>query len=146
MRWLRRLLLLALIVGVMVVGWRFASENQQPVSVDFVFRQTGDVPLWQVILVSFGTGAGLVALFTLFGGVRNGLARRRYRKAIGGLEAEIHQLRNLPLAPDSGEPHIPIASKARPSRQQALAPEPDSPGGSPPVGALPMGGASGRNG
>jgi hypothetical protein len=31
------------------------------------------------------------------------MIERRYRKAIGGLEAEVHQLRNLPLA-TSGEP------------------------------------------
>jgi hypothetical protein len=31
------------------------------------------------------------------------MIERRYRKAVGGLEAELHQLRNLPLATD-GEP------------------------------------------
>jgi len=135
MRWLRRLLLLAVIVTVMVAGWRFASENQEAVTVHYVVGELAGIALWQVILLAFGTGAVLVALFALFFSARSGLAQRRYRKAIGGLEAEIHQLRNLPLAPE-----------AEPRRSKALAPETDSPGGSPPVGALPTGGASGRNG
>jgi hypothetical protein len=117
------------------VGWRFASENQEPVTVHYVLGEVAGVALWQVILLAFGAGAAIVALFALFSSARSGLAQRRYRKAIGGLEAEIHQLRNLPLAPE-----------AQPPRSRALAPETDSPGGSPPVGALPTGGASGRNG
>jgi hypothetical protein len=31
---------------------------------------------------------------------------RRYRKEVGGLEAEVHQLRNLPRAA-GGEPPVP---------------------------------------
>jgi hypothetical protein len=43
------------------------------------------------------------------------MVQRRYRKAVGGLEAEIHQLRNLPLAPDSDlpEPGAALASGRR---------------------------------
>ena len=135
MRWLRRLLLLAVIVGTMVAGWRFASENQEPVSVNYVVGELVAVPLWQVLLVAFGSGAGIVALFSLLASARNGLARRRYRKEIGGLEAEIHQLRNLPLDPE-----------ARSSSRFPLAPESDSPGGTAPAGSLPSGGASVGNG
>lgn len=123
MRWLRRLLLLAVIVGVMVAGWRFASENQEPVVVHYVAGELPAVPLWQVILVAFGSGGAIVAMYAVFSSARSGLVRRRYRKEIGGLEAEIHQLRNLPLAPES-----------------------DSPGGSAPAGSLSTGGASGGNG
>ncbi|MGH0032314.1 MAG: lipopolysaccharide assembly protein LapA domain-containing protein [Myxococcota bacterium] len=123
MRWLRRLLLLALIVAVMVGGWRFASENQELVNVHYVAGELVNVPLWQVVLVPFGAGAGLVAIWFLLASARNGLVHRRYRKEIGGLEAEIHQLRNLPLAPES-----------------------DSPGGRTPAGSLPTGGASSGNG
>ena len=88
MRWLRRALLLAVIIGVMVAGWRFASENREAVTVDYLVGELALVPLWQVILVAFGAGAGLVALVALYASLRNGLVRRRYRKAIGGLEAE----------------------------------------------------------
>ena len=123
MRWLRRLLLIALLVAAMVAGWQFAAENQDPVDVSYVLGEFLAVPLWQVMLVAFGSGAGLVALWTMFASARNGLVSRRYRKEIGGLEAEIHQLRNLPLAPES-----------------------DSPGGQAPAGSLPTGGASGGNG
>ena len=58
MRWLRRLLMLALLFAVMVGGWRFASENQELVGVNYVLGELQGIPLWQVILVSFGAGAG----------------------------------------------------------------------------------------
>ncbi len=101
MRWVRRALLLALLVGATTVGWQFAAENQEPVSVHYLTGELEDMALWKVLLGCFGSGAGLVTLFTMFASAKNGLVSRRYRKAIGGLEAEVHQLRNLPLAPDS---------------------------------------------
>ena len=107
MRWVRRALLLALVVGVLTAGWQFAAENQEPVSVNYLSGELEDVALWKVILACFGGGAGLVALFSMFASAKNGLIARRYRKAIGGLEAEVHQLRNLPLAPDSEAQGVP---------------------------------------
>jgi uncharacterized integral membrane protein len=135
MRWLRRLLLLAVIVALMVAGWRFASENQAPVTVNYVFGQFAAVELWKVLLASFAAGAGLVALYLLFSSARNGLARHRYRKAIGGLEAEIHQLRNLPLAPES-----------KATDPTSLAPGSDPPGGSARTVPWSARGASGGSG
>lgn len=101
MRWVRRILVAGVLIGVMVIGWRFAAENQEPVDVHYVAGQVVGIALWKVILGAFGAGAALVGAFTLVLSARNGLAHRRYRKALGGLESEIHQLRNLPLAPDS---------------------------------------------
>ena len=107
MRWVRRALLLAVLVGVTTVGWQFAAENQEPVSLNYLTGELEDVALWKVVLGCFGGGAGLVALFAIFASAKNSLVSRRYRKAIGGLEAEVHQLRNLPLAPDSGPEGAP---------------------------------------
>jgi uncharacterized integral membrane protein len=135
MRWLRRALLLAVILGLMVGGWRFASENRDPVTVHYLAGELVDVALWKVMVAAFGAGAVIVAMVLLATMAVNGMMRRRYRKEIGGLEAEIHQLRNLPLAPESQPPMPP-----------SLAPESRSPGGSAPVGVLPTGGASGGNG
>jgi hypothetical protein len=113
MRWIRRLLGLSLLLGTWWVGWQFVTGNQQPVSVDYVVGHAPEVALWKVVLASFGCGAGLVALYTLWTSARSGLAARRYRKALGGLESEIHQLRNLPLAPDPDVPVSPAAAVPR---------------------------------
>ena len=101
MRWLRRLLVLAVLVGVWTYGWQFAAKNEMPVNVHYVAGEIVGVALWQVLIVAFGAGAGIVTLYHLFTSARNGLTSRRYRKTIGGLEAEVHQLRNLPLAPEA---------------------------------------------
>jgi uncharacterized integral membrane protein len=100
MRWLRRGLLFTLLAAVMLAGWRFAAENQEPVRLHYVAGELGERPLWMVTLAAFAAGAALGGLFAAFASAKNGLTSRRYRKAIGGLEAEVHQLRNLPLAPE----------------------------------------------
>jgi uncharacterized integral membrane protein len=91
-------------MGVLVAGWRFAAENSAPVSVHYLVGVLADVALWRVLLGAFACGGATVGLVALFYAVRNGLVLRRYRKALGGLEAEIHQLRNLPLAPEEPGP------------------------------------------
>ena len=100
MRWLRRLLVLLLLVGVLVAGWLFASGNERPVEVDYLVGDTPQVALWQALIGAFGSGAAIVALILLFDGLRQRMLNRRYRKAVHKLESEIHQLRNLPLAPE----------------------------------------------
>ncbi len=101
MKWLRRLLGVGLLVGVWYFGWQFAANNEMPVNVHYVAGEIVGVALWKVLIFAFGSGAGLVALYHVFTSARNGLTSRRYRKTIGGLEAEVHQLRNLPLAPEA---------------------------------------------
>lgn len=101
MRWVRRGLLLAVLAGLMVLGWLFAAENETPVRLHYVAGELTELALWQVILLSFAAGAGTTGVFAAFYSAKHGLVARRYRKAIGRLEAEVHQLRNLPLAPES---------------------------------------------
>lgn len=95
--------LLALVIGLVLVAWRFAVANGAPVAIDLWLWSRQGVPLWVALLASFVAGAALVGVFWAYGGVRARLTERRYRKTVASLEAEIHQLRNLPLAPDGGE-------------------------------------------
>jgi uncharacterized integral membrane protein len=95
--------LLALVIGLVLVAWRFAVANGEPVAIDLWLWSRDAVPLWVALLVSFAAGATLVGVFWAYGGVRARLTERRYRKTVASLESEIHQLRNLPLAPEGGE-------------------------------------------
>jgi uncharacterized integral membrane protein len=117
MRWLRRGLVFALLAGVMFGGWRFAAENQEPVRLHYLAGELDEHPLWLVTLAVFAAGAALGGLVAVFVSAKSGLTSRRYRKAIGGLEAEVHQLRNLPLAP---EPEARGAPARAPSVEGAL--------------------------
>ena len=104
MRIVRRLVLLALFVGILVLGWSFASRNAEPVTVSYVLGEVPSVPLWAVILASFVAGAAVAGVLSMFELTKQSLVARRYRKTAEGLESEIHQMRNLPLvADDSGE-------------------------------------------
>ena len=97
MLWLRRLILLALFVLVLVGGWRFASRNADPVHVDYLVG-TLVQPGWAIVLIAFLAGGLATAVVMGFHSARLALTARRSRKLAVGLEEEVHQLRNLPLA------------------------------------------------
>ena len=98
MRTIRRLLALALFVGLFAVAWRFASANASEIGIDLLLFRPSEVPIWMALLSAFGLGALAAGGTFAYQLVKKNLIARRYRKAIKGLESEIHQLRNLPLA------------------------------------------------
>jgi uncharacterized integral membrane protein len=104
MIWVRRILLVGVVLLFLVGGWLFAAQNAEPVRVNYVFGEFAELALWKALVSAFAFGAACVGAFSLLLGLRHGLVVRRYRKALGGLESEIHQLRNLPLAPDPESP------------------------------------------
>jgi hypothetical protein len=122
MIWIRRILMIGAGAALLVAGWVFAAGNGEPVYVNYIFGRTAEkIALWKALVAAFALGAALIGAFALYSGLRHGLVVRRYRRMLGGLESEIHQLRNLPLAPN-----------------------PESPGGSRAGFAAPPGGALGR--
>ena len=100
MRVVRRLLVVALFVAALVLGWWFARANAAVVTVDYLVGQLGDVSLWAALLGAFAVGAATAGGIGLYQVAKLRLVGRRYRKAVRSLEAEVHQLRNLPLAVD----------------------------------------------
>lgn len=100
MRWMRRLVGVTLVVSGMVIGWWFAAANDAVVRIDYIWGQV-EHPLWQALVGCFAVGFALAGSIGLWFGLRAKLVQRRYRKTVGGLESEIHQLRNLPLSPDA---------------------------------------------
>jgi uncharacterized integral membrane protein len=89
---------LALFAGLFVVAWRFASANANEVQIDLLLFQILAVPLWVALLTAFGIGALVAGVSLVYQVIKKNLVARRYRKTVRGLESEIHQLRNLPLA------------------------------------------------
>jgi uncharacterized integral membrane protein len=104
MRLLLRVFWIALVVAAMVVGWKFAAANAGQVTISYVFGELAPVPVWLALLVAFGAGGVLAGLVGSYQMAKLGLVARRYRKSVRGLEAEVHELRNLPLA--GGEPDL----------------------------------------
>jgi uncharacterized membrane protein YciS (DUF1049 family) len=115
MHWLRRLVVLGIFVAALVLGWRFAKANGNPIFVDYLVG-TVEAPLWAVIGGCIGIGVALGLVVMGFQAARLALTTRRYRKLAHGLEQEVHQLRNLPLGPpDAGRARAGDAAlEARP--------------------------------
>jgi uncharacterized membrane protein YciS (DUF1049 family) len=95
---LRRLVGIALFVGLVVATVMLRDANSQPIEINYMFGALGDVPLWGVVAASFGLGAVAMGLVLSARLARGSLSQRRYRRVVAGLEAEVHQLRNLPVA------------------------------------------------
>ena len=94
----RRLIAIIVFVGMLVAGWYFAAKNSTSITVHHPAGVIGEMPLWVALLVAFGSGVSITALVGLVRGARIRLVSRRYRKLIEGLQAEVHQLRSLPLS------------------------------------------------
>ena len=97
MEWVRRLILLAIFVGLLVAGWVLAARNGTTLDVDGIVFQVEGVRVWVVLGTVFVAGAVLAALALSVPLARGRLMQRRYRREMNALEAEVHQLRNLPL-------------------------------------------------
>jgi len=106
MRALRRALWGLVFVGLLVAGWRFAALHPDPVQLHYVVGER-QVALWAALVGAFAAGGAVVGGFAAVQIARLSMLARRYRKAAGRLEAQVHELRNLPLAhelPGEGEP------------------------------------------
>lgn len=102
MRMLRRLLVVGVFGALFFGAWRFVNGNVAPTSVDLVLFELPGVPLWSALLGAFALGALCAGASLVYELAKKSFAARRYRKELAGLESEIHQLRNLPLAaPDA---------------------------------------------
>ena len=104
MRWVRRILLVALLVALPVGVHLFVTRNAGAVPLDFLAVRFESVTVWVVLLGAFGGGVLITGVAALLRGARLRLELRRYRKAARELESEVHQLRNLPLVRDAPAP------------------------------------------
>ncbi len=101
MRWVRRIVALALVAAVLVGGWKFAAQNAGEITIDYLFGEWIGVAVWQALVGAFAAGAVVSAVVGLLTNTRLRLVARRYRRTVHGLESEVHQLRNLPLQMDA---------------------------------------------
>ncbi len=111
MRALRRTLAIAVFVGLLVAGWRFAAHHPDPVRIDYLVGETGELALWVALVGAFAAGGVTVGALAAFQLTRLSMLARRWRKSAARLEAEVHELRNLPLAPaglEEGDPEAPL--------------------------------------
>ena len=100
MKWLRLAVIGVLLAGAVFMGL-LPANNATLVSLHYVVGQSAPIPLYGVVLLSFGGGVLMASLPLSYLLLKRGLVMRRYRKLMAGLEAEVHQLRSLPLSADT---------------------------------------------
>ena len=98
MKWLRTVLISAVTLGLLWVGWSFRSGNAQAIDLDLVWVRLPNVEVWWALSAAAGLGLALGVLVVGFAWLRQRILNRRYRTTIARLESEIHQLRSLPLS------------------------------------------------
>jgi hypothetical protein len=116
MKLVRRVLWIAITAALVVAGVEFVRRNGAPVPINLGVTTFPETPLWQALLWAFAAGAALVGTGALWQVLRLGMLARRYRRSVGRLESEIHQLRNLPLAAEGGADAVRPHSGPRAAR------------------------------
>lgn len=109
------LVLIGLFVGTLWMGWTFRAGNSAPIDLELIWIQVPNVEIWRVILLTLFLGASLSALIFGFAWLRARLLNGRYRRAIKRLEAELHEMRSLPLAGHRSEVPEALEMDAPPS-------------------------------
>ena len=111
MKWFRYAAIGVLLLAAVFVGL-LPANNALPVSIHYVIGQSSEVPLYAVILLSFAFGVFVASVPLIYTILKRGLVMRKYRKMMKGLEAEVHQLRSLPLSAESKSDALPATTAA----------------------------------
>lgn len=91
-----RALRIFLVVAALLLGMLFALLNHETVTVDLLFDQFNS-PLVALLIVNLLLGLGIGALIYLPRQIALRLELERTRKKLNAAEAEIRNLRNLPI-------------------------------------------------
>ncbi len=89
---------MVLVLAIVLAGTELAQRNATPVDVDFLVGRLVEVRLFWLLVGAFGAGFALALMLAGVELLRLRLLARRYRRLARSLEAEVHQLRSLPLA------------------------------------------------
>ena len=113
-RFLLWVLVVGLVVGALVFGKLFPDANSTPVDIDLLWVRVPNVEAWLLLMGSMLFGGLLATLVVGFAWLKARVLNRRYRKVIKRLEAELHQMRSLPLSAGEGA----FGSRQEGSRQE----------------------------
>ena len=122
MKTILRLIMIAIVVGVILGGQNLQEHNAELVRVSYGFGEFDSVPQWQALTVAFALGAVVMFVLMALRLSRSWLVGRRYRKEITRLEKEVHGLRNLPVVeqgPPKADPSVEVAATAGASESAA---------------------------
>ncbi len=97
-RFLLWVLVVGLVVGALVFGKLFPDANSTPVDIDLLWIRVPNVEAWLLLVGSMLFGGLLATLVVGFAWLKARVLNRRYLKVIKRLEAELHQMRSLPLS------------------------------------------------
>ncbi len=88
-----RYLVLVVVAALVLLLSTFGVQNPFPVSVRFLSWQSGNVPLYIIILISALVGILLATLLGLPGQIQRRLEARRLRQRVGELEQQVSDLK-----------------------------------------------------
>jgi|SRR6266850_3191269 len=95
MRLVFTIVFLLLMVFFMIFAWQNQSEQ---VHVVFGNWDSGSLPVFLLILLSFGAGVIITSVIGIIEGMRIRMTNVRLRRKLKKLEGEVDSLRNLPLS------------------------------------------------
>lgn len=108
---MRRLIPIALVIGIAVYAALVAQRNPAPLSLDLVFYRVPEVQLWLLLFGAALAGAAAALVIVSWPYLRLRLLVRRQSRRITHLEQEVHGLRTLPFSDESEDRTRPASSR-----------------------------------
>lgn len=94
---LRRLTIAAIVILFVLIAAIFAYGNQEPIDLDIGIMRLQNVSLTVTLAVTFVAGAVFGGLFSALAMLKHFRERRSLRRELKRTEAELQNLRSLPL-------------------------------------------------
>ncbi len=93
-------LILGAVIAVLLV--KFALDNATPVVIHFFDRETEPMPLWSVVIFSFGLGILFCIPYIIKEKIDRFVIHKRFNSKIESLKKELHLFRTQPIEDENG--------------------------------------------
>lgn len=91
MKTLKRIIFVILLILFILFCAKFISQNNQGIVLKLFSYQTTPIPLYVIVIVSFGIGLLLITTLAIFGILKSEFKLIRQRKKIDKLEKKLHE-------------------------------------------------------
>ncbi|OGR00887.1 MAG: hypothetical protein A2284_17580 [Deltaproteobacteria bacterium RIFOXYA12_FULL_61_11] len=99
----KKVVLIGILIGAVVLIAEFVNENATRVSLTFLSFHREELPLYLVLLLSFAAGGFTVLCLGLLEVLRSERRNRGLRKQLAGLKQQLDSLKTIPLVEQDEE-------------------------------------------
>ncbi|MFH1729048.1 MAG: LapA family protein [Pseudomonadota bacterium] len=94
MRLLKKVFFIVLIIAIVLILGDFVASNTQEITISFLRKPVGPIPLYLIILLSIGSGILFMILLVFFEILRSGVYITHLRRKVNKLNKKLDKVSN----------------------------------------------------